>query len=235
VTRGPQATRIVTLGGFDVLRDGAAIALTEWGSRRARTLCKRLAAAAGSPVPRDQLIELLWPDEDQDVGRLSARLSVQLSAVRRVLNGGVIADRASVRLDLDEVSLDLAEFNRAVADGRVDDAVALRRGEFLPEDAYAEWSAATRDQARTDYLSCLRCLAERAAGVGDSDGVVALMQRVLHVDPFDTDAHRRLVVTLHRAGHLGEAQRAHDQYAVRMGELGLVPDPVSELTAPTAS
>ncbi len=234
VTRRARATRIVTLGGFDVLRDGTAVALAEWGSRQARTLCKRLAAAAGSPVPRDQLIELLWPDEDGDVGRLSARLSVQLSAVRRVLSGGVIADRDAVRLDLAEVSLDLAEFVRAVADGRVEDAVALHRGEFLPEDAYAEWSAAARDQARAAYLWCVRRLAERAADAGDDEGVVTQMQRVLEIDPFDTDAHTRLIVTLHRAGHLGEARRAHDHFAGRMRELGLVPDPFSDVTTSTA-
>jgi DNA-binding SARP family transcriptional activator len=102
-----------------------------WGSRRARQLCKRLAVAAGAGVAREQLIDLLWPDEagSESYGRLGARLSVQLSTVRRILGGGVIADRESIRLDGGAVRVDLVQFNDAIAAGRFGDAVALRRGE----------------------------------------------------------------------------------------------------------
>ena len=71
-----------------------------WGSRQARLVCKRLAVAVDRPVPRDELAELLWPDE-LDPAKRSARLSVVLSNIRRVLGGGLVADRDAVRLDLD--------------------------------------------------------------------------------------------------------------------------------------
>jgi pimeloyl-ACP methyl ester carboxylesterase len=48
--------------------------------------------------PMTLLFAAAYPDR----GRLGARLSVQLSGVRRVLGCGVIADRDRVRLDLDE-------------------------------------------------------------------------------------------------------------------------------------
>ena len=95
--RDGAVTIIRTLGGFAVVVGDEEVPLPVWGSRRARQLCKRLAAARGQPVPREQLIDLLWP-EDLGEQRLSARLSVQLSTVRRVLGGGVVADRDSVRL-----------------------------------------------------------------------------------------------------------------------------------------
>ena len=88
-------TEIATLGRFEVTVDGEPVPPAAWGSRRARTLLKRLVVARGWPVTRDELTELLWPGEVSD--RLSARLSVQLSAVRRVLHGGVVADRSTVR------------------------------------------------------------------------------------------------------------------------------------------
>jgi hypothetical protein len=55
--------RITTLGRFAVEVDGEEVPIDEWGSRRARQLCKRLVAARGWPVTRDELFELLWPDE----------------------------------------------------------------------------------------------------------------------------------------------------------------------------
>ena len=138
-----HATEVYTFGGFAVERDGATTTLATWGSRRARLLCRRLAAAAGDPVTRDELFELLWPD-DLHFERLAARLSVQLSLVRRVLGGGIIADRDSVRLDLEVVSLDLARLRQAVIDRNWEEVVTIHCGEFLPEDAYEFWAQAPR-------------------------------------------------------------------------------------------
>ena len=71
-------TEIITMGRFDVVVDGTSVPTSAWGSKRARTLLKRLVVARGWPVTRDELIEVLWP-EGGDIDRLGARLSVQLS------------------------------------------------------------------------------------------------------------------------------------------------------------
>jgi len=221
-----RAARIRTFGGFGVLHDGVEIPLTAWGSRRARTLCKRLAASAGEPVPREQLIELLWPDEP-DAAPLPARLSVQLSTVRRLLGGGVIADRDSVRLDLREVELDLVELHRALRDGDDAGAATLYTGEFLPEDVYADWAAAPRDRARRGVLGALGRL---AAATADADVAIDHLQRALELDPFDVAVHERLIKVLHDAGRLGEARRAHDRYASQMRDLGEAARPLTDVT-----
>lgn len=104
----PKNVSIQTLGGFEVRVGGEAVPTSEWGSKRARMLLQRLCVAQGWPVTRDELIDVLWPDDDSP--RLSARLSVQLSNVRRVLGGGVIADRSTARLDVDAVDLDLVQW-----------------------------------------------------------------------------------------------------------------------------
>ena len=131
---------IRTLGGFAVRRGGHDVPSSAWGSRQARQLCKRLAAAAGNPVPREQLIDMLWPDEATPLARLGARLSVQLSAVRRVLGGGVTADRTSIRIDPDVVHLDLVTFDAAAREHDDATIVATYRGGFLPEDPYDGWT-----------------------------------------------------------------------------------------------
>lgn len=210
----PSQVRINTLGRFAVEIDGEEIPTAEWGSRNARQLCKRLVAARGWPTTRDELIDMLWPDE-HDRSKLSARLSVQLSAVRRILRGGVIADRATVRLDLDEVSTDLEDFYKATDDAAV---VAAYTGEFLPEDRYEDWPGPARDEARSRFVAA----AQRHAAAmqhRESELAAAIARRLIEEDRYDEASHRLLISALVQDGQSGEARRAHQSWAEAMAEL----------------
>lgn len=222
----PPAVRIVTLGRFGVEIDGEEVPTAAWGSRLARQIVKRLVAARGWPVAREELIDLLWPDE-ADLRRLSARLSVQLSGVRKVLGGGVVADRESVRLDLDEVSTDLEDFYRATDDRTV---VAAYPGEFLPQDAYEDWTAGTRDEARARFVAAARRVAELESSHGNHLAAASLARRLLEADRYDEDAHRLLVTNLLDAGEVSEARRAHENRCGAMAELGISVERFEQLT-----
>ena len=221
VTR--PTVRIVTLGRFAVEVDGVEVALSDWGSRHARQLCKRLVAARGWPVTRDELFDLLWPEE-ADRHRLGSRLSVQLSTVRRILRGGVIADRQSVRLNLEEVTTDLEDLFRAGDDPAV---IAAYPGEFLPEDVYEDWTASIRGEVRTRFVLAAHREANRALTADDLDIAIALAQRLVAIDSYDEAAHRLRIAALRRAGATGEAERAQDDLAAARTELGL-PKPEPE-------
>ncbi len=216
-TQGPTGAHVVTLGRFAVRVDGAEVETGAWGSRRARTLLKRLVAARGWPVTRDELIELLWPDDD-DMERLGARLSVQLSAVRRVLGGGVIADRQTVALDRSVVTTDLEAYLDAA-----DDAMIVERytGEFLPEDRYDDWSTGVRDQARSHFVLAARRLLDAATGREDWAEAAMLARRLLEADRYDEASHRALVSALDRVGDPEGARRAADAAGSAMDELGV--------------
>jgi DNA-binding SARP family transcriptional activator len=207
--------RVTTLGRFAVTVDGEEVPASAWGSRRARQLCKRLVAARGWPVTRDELFDLLWPDEvERD--RLGARLSVQLSGVRRVLRGGVIADRQSVRLDLEEVDTDLEAFFRATGDAAV---VAAYPGPFLPEDRYESWTDGARAEAQARFVPSARREARRLLEAGEPDAAVQLAVRLRDIDRYDEDTHRLLIAALDRAGAGTEAERARATYRSAMAEL----------------
>ncbi len=209
---GPAGAHVTTLGRFVVTVDGGDVQASDWGSRRARTLLKRLVLARGWPVTRDELFDLLWPDES-DRHKLGARLSVQLSHVRRVLGGGVIADRDTVALDLSAVSTDLEAVLSADDDA---ERIEVITGEFLPDDRYEDWTIPMREQVRSTLAGALRrrldALAE-APGPAKLDDHVALARRLVEVDEYDPGAHGRLIDALEAAGDLGGAERARRRLA----------------------
>jgi pimeloyl-ACP methyl ester carboxylesterase/DNA-binding SARP family transcriptional activator len=217
--------RIVTLGRFAVTIDGSEVPVSEWGSRHARQLLKRLVAADGWPVTRDALIDMLWPDET-DMRRLSARLSVRLSAVRRVLGGGVIADRESVRLDLDAVSTDLHDFGQATDDASI---VGAYGGDFLPEDVYEDWTGPVRDEARQRFSAAARRLATTALTSGDLDQAIELGTTLVDIDVYEESGHRLLVQALAASGDQRHARAAHEAWQQAMAELDLTIAPYDEV------
>ncbi len=52
------------LGPLHVEVDGRVLDVSTWKSKRAVTLLKYLVARAGERVPRDVLVDLLWPDSE---------------------------------------------------------------------------------------------------------------------------------------------------------------------------
>jgi pimeloyl-ACP methyl ester carboxylesterase/DNA-binding SARP family transcriptional activator len=214
-TWSTEPVQVVTMGCFDVLLDGRPVPTSAWGSKRARTLLKRLVAARGHAVTRDELIDLLWPGVN-DIERLGPRLSVQLSSVRRILGGGIVADRSSVRLDLDHVDVDLERWFDLPDDSSV---VSGYHGDFLPNDCYDDWSAPLRDEIRARYAAAVRRLADCSV----APDAIDLWRRALSYDPYDDRAHRSLVVTLRAEGRLGEARRAYQSYVAAMDDLDVSP------------
>jgi ATP/maltotriose-dependent transcriptional regulator MalT/DNA-binding SARP family transcriptional activator len=233
---------IQTLGGFAVIRDGSVLAESDWQSRKARDLLKILVARRGRAVPRDVLMEALWPNDDP--GLLGNRLSVALSTLRTILdpekNRGseslIRADREGVSLSSDllvdvelflrEVSAGqalLAEGSAAEARARLEHAESLYAGDFLDENPYAEWSVSLREEARAAYIGAAHALAGDALAEGDCDAAVRNFLRVLDRDAHDETAHVGLVSALELAGRHGEARRTYRGYVARMEEIGVEP------------
>ncbi|WP_426565630.1 BTAD domain-containing putative transcriptional regulator [Angustibacter sp. McL0619] len=236
---GTPRFRISTLGRFLVERDGEPIDGSAWQSRKARELLKILVSASGRPVPRERLIDLLWPDEQGE--RLANRLAVAAATLRRVLDpdraqpgpGVVIGGDDTLALDLRNVQVDVLGF---LSDARVglgllregrseaarqclSAAVAGYPGDYLPENLYDDWAGALREQARDVLLLSLRGLTEAAEQRQDVDDVLRFARRAIESDPYEAWAHQAVVRACAAAGRRGAAARAHEQYRRRMAEL----------------
>jgi DNA-binding SARP family transcriptional activator len=213
VYREPEpALSIRTLGGFRVFRDGEPV--TAWPSKKARTLLKILVAHRGRPVPREALMEALWPGEDPR--KLGNRLSVALSTLRDTLGrepDALVADADAIALELSVASVDVERLLAA------DDPVLVERlygGDFLEEDRYEDWAADLREQARAAYGAALRA---RARDAKHHDEAVRAYLRLLEHDRYDAAAHRDLIARLERAGRHGEAIARRRAYIRQMAEI----------------
>ncbi|MCP4959982.1 MAG: hypothetical protein GY925_12040 [Actinomycetia bacterium] len=220
VEQPPTGVSVETLGRFAVVADGREIPVSEWGSRRARTLLKHLVVARGRPVTRDELFDILWADES-DTRKLGARLSVLLSGLRKILGGGVVADRQTIALDLGQVSCDIDRFLKTS-----DDVLAVARytGEFLPENRYDEWSGALRDEARTHFVRAAQRQWAHAHESGQAGGAVDIARRLVEVDPYNERFHRFLVTSLTELGDRAGAESARIVWVSQMEELGIEAD-----------
>jgi DNA-binding SARP family transcriptional activator len=231
--------RIFVLGRFDVVVAGRPVPLPAWRSRQARTLLKILVARRSRAVPRPELCELLWPDDEPR--RTAHRLSVLLSAVRTVLDpdrrrpvdhyvradsAGMSLDAAAVRVDAEELIRDVNHADDLVRTGDPEAARAVLtdvdsayRGDAFDDEPYEDWADPLRELVRAAWLHGLRRLAALSRAGGDLNQAATCLVRLLAVDPFDDSAHRALVRALAAAGRHGEARRAFDRWTAAMRQI----------------
>ncbi|WP_088283396.1 BTAD domain-containing putative transcriptional regulator [Kineosporia sp. A_224] len=242
--------QVQVLGGFEVRAAGRPVPFAAWRSRQARTLVKVLVARRGRPVPRGEICELLWPDDDPQ--RTAHRLSVLLSVVRGVLDPakawppdryvradtlGLSLDLSYVVVDAEELLRDAAHAEEVLADGddeRARDLLAevdaLYRGDAFDDEPYEAWADGLREEVRAAWLRSLRRHATLCRRAGEVDAAVADLVRLLAADAYDESAHHALVRTLVAAGRHGEARRAFDRWTHAMEHID-APTPSSDVLA----
>ncbi|HEV8673535.1 MAG TPA: winged helix-turn-helix domain-containing protein, partial [Methylomirabilota bacterium] len=123
--------QLTLLGGFQArIGSGPGLSLP---TRKAQALLAYLALPAGRAHPRDKLATLLWGDTPEGPARNSLRQA--LFALRRALPaGGVRVEGDAVALDPAAVEVDVAAFERGIAEGTpaaLEAAVPLYRGDLL--------------------------------------------------------------------------------------------------------
>ena len=217
-------------GRFEVERDGRAV--ENWRRGKARTLLKFLVTQR-HPVPRDVLIELLWPQYDVEPARNSLR--VTLHALRQAL-GSFSQGRASKQeyvvfldgnflLNSDCRSwIDVEEFETHFAAGvrlerqqcfaeamrAYEQAEALYRDDYLVEDLYEDWALARREQLKDQYLLLLTKLADHCLQQGDASGCIVRCHKILQKDACREDAYFRLMRCYLDLGQRSQALHWYD-------------------------
>jgi DNA-binding SARP family transcriptional activator/tetratricopeptide (TPR) repeat protein len=211
---------VTLLGRFAVTVGGVPVTEASWRRRHAAAVVKVLALAPGRRLHREQVIDLVWPEDT--MAEAVPKLHKAAHFARRALG---VPDAVVLRGDQvvlcsgGSVTVDAVWFGelarQALAAGdatAASEALALYGGELLPADRYEEWAETRREQLRQYHLDLLR-LAGR-------------WEAVAELDPGDERAHLALMRRHAANGDRHAALRQFDRLdrALRQ-ELGVAPGP----------
>lgn len=232
----PVGIRARLLGPFEI----EGVDLTEVRSRKARTLLKVLAIAAGRPVSVDRLVDCLWGDTPP--AKAEREVAVNASRARSVVGAEAVErSDAGYRLhvawtDLEALgALEVEAQKRADAGDFVgaraaaEAGLALVRGPFLCDEADPWWAEAERVGADRRIAGLRRLSARVALSLGALGPACSEAEQLLATDPLDEEALRILMGAQAAAGRAGSALGAYADVRLRLAdELGVDPDPETE-------
>jgi len=229
VARWPWPFRIVTFGGFQLLRGDTAVEFSGKGPGRPMELLKVLVALGRHNVRVDQLADALWPHMEADYAHKS--FTATLHRLRRLLDddealllrdGRLSLNRGRVWVDtwaLEPLCDDLDAALRAagpaaaaqVLGESAERVLALYRGPFLPDESEQPAYIACREQIRARLLRFLARLARGWDEAGTPGTAADVYQRCIEADELCEPLYRQLMLCLQRSGRPGEAIATYER------------------------
>ncbi|MBV9356133.1 MAG: winged helix-turn-helix domain-containing protein [Chloroflexi bacterium] len=204
--------------------------LETWRSGRARALFEYLVNHRGRPVPREALIQALWPDPGAVAAGTSLKVAVH--ALRQILTNAsgrgvppmsVVARESSYELKAANLWVDVEAFEQACrlasrlwSAGEVRralecyrEAAELYRGDFL-QDSWDDWVVFRREGLKDQYLLVLTRLAAAAMQEHQYDRCIEYARQLLEEDNCREDTYRMLMVCHARLGQPGRVRRWYE-------------------------
>ncbi|MBV9166621.1 MAG: winged helix-turn-helix domain-containing protein [Solirubrobacterales bacterium] len=231
------------LGQLEVWRSGEQLAV---GGPKPRALLAVLLLHAGEAVGSDRLVEALW-GEHPPANSLNA-LQAHVAVLRRALHASsaprdrnaLLVTRAPgymLRVAPDE--LDVARFERLVADGRellADDpvtaagllreALSLWRGPALADFVYEQFACGEAARLEELRLTALEWRFDADLALGRHAEAVPELEALVAEHPLREGLAGQLMVALYRTGRQADASRVYHATRVRLvEELGMEPGP----------
>jgi ATP/maltotriose-dependent transcriptional regulator MalT/DNA-binding SARP family transcriptional activator len=207
--------RIETLGCFRILKDDLVVENINWEGVRPKLLLKSIVFHGGKDIPREVLIEDIWPESSTKAGEKNFKIN--LHRLRKALEPDVdqvfgysylIHKAGLVSFDSELVSIDTDEFLKFYLKGEqkeksdqkekailfFDKAIRLYQGEYFVEEPYVEWLSARRNLFRIKYIEILERKACLHESLNQKTSVIDAWQRVLQADPLFEKAYQKLML-----------------------------------------
>ncbi len=224
------------LGAVEAWADGGPVDL---GSPKQRLVLAVLLLEAGRPVPRDRIIDLLWPEEPPASARNTVQALIsRLRAVFRTAKGPeIVSEGTRYLLKVDPRQVDLHRFTELTAQARkadddalavelLDEALGLWRGEALSDVVSGEVAQRLRGGTNEARWTALEDRADAQLRLGRGRQVLAELTELVAAHPLRQRFVGQLMLALHREGRTDDALEAFRSLRDRLGaELGLDPSP----------
>src|ERR1700730_10291358 len=230
VMKGKEVLRVSVLCNLAVLPQRTRMQLPP--SKKTRALLAYLAVTA-RPHSRDRLCTMFWTVSDDP----RAALRWSLTRLRPLIDDPdcrrIIADRESVGLDLERVTVDVLSLRSVARNGT--DAIstdALRQatealeGDFLagldlPDcQEFQSWCTGDREETRRLRVRLLTALVARLEDVHDE--ALRHARALSLLEPANEAAQATLVRLLRAAGRWGEAEEQYQSAQRRLEEFNVV-------------
>jgi DNA-binding SARP family transcriptional activator len=236
-------------GQLRVRVDGKLAIDEHFKRRNAKALLILLYLERERLMPRDELLERLWPSGDEPPGD-SGRLKQAAHVLRRALEADhsrhtgwtyIVEHDASYvynsqlphTSDFEEVAPQLqaanADRRRGDADaalGRYEHAFVMRRAGLLPEFRYEQWAVPFVVAEHDAYLEALDAAARLRSARGEYAQAVELMRLANREDPLRQSSVMLLMEALWRSEQPAAAIRTYAQFRdVLARSLQIEPDP----------
>lgn len=249
--RAAEPLFVRLLGPMEVKKGTALIPSASWKSKKALMILKYLAANRDrGPIPRDVVMELLWPERDAE--STSRNLNVALSNLRKTLEPGAGRGESSyITVTGDSISLEpggegwvdtelfreyVAEAEQAEKSGDVEAyftalhrAEELYRGDFLPEDLYEDWCSVERERLKEDHVNLIFNIAREHLNRGESDQTLDHLERALEIDPGREELYRMEMEIHGGAGNRAGIEKVYRRCVEHLREYyDVAPSPSTE-------
>lgn len=226
--RWPWPLKVVTLGRFDILKDGKPVRSTRKVQQKPLLLLKALIALGGRDVPEGRLNDILWPEADGDLAHQS--FATTLRRLRKLLGEPGFVRHREGRLTLDSRTcwvdiwafarmlqrIDVAERGEDPGLGRRDHArllekaVAMYEGPFLAGETQP-WVVSIRERMRGKFLRCVGGLGRLRERSGEWEKAASCYRRGLEVDDVAEDLYLRLMACYKALGRTAEAVAVYER------------------------
>jgi DNA-binding SARP family transcriptional activator len=105
----------------------------------------------------------------------------------------------------------------------------LYTGDYLAEDAYADWAGPMREDLRAEWLRALETMAMLHGDRGEHERQEDLLRTTLRADPYRESSYRALLELLVAQGRHAEARLLYRRLCERLRtDLGVPPAPATQ-------
>ena len=234
----PWPVKILTLGRFELLKDGKQIQFSRKVQRKPLAMLKVLIALGGRGVKEEMVADILWPEADGDAAHRSFLSALhrlrQLIGYEKALQfkeGSLTLERRYCWIDVWALEDIWRQSEIERKEGRIDaylqlgeKAMELYRGPFLGGETEQSWIVSLRERLRSKFLGCVNRLGHHWEETGQWEKALECYQQGLDADDLAEEFYQNLMTCYQRLDREAEARSAyHRCRKILSSTLGIEP------------